>query len=119
MVRPTSSESALGAGTRVTGRVSGQGGLRIEGNVRGDVQVSGEAEVAPGAGVEGSFQAETVEVAGSVMGDIHARGPIAVRSGALVHGELRGSEVSIEPGSRVSVRLDTEFELDLGASKRR
>lgn len=119
MSRTSSTESALGAGTRVIGRISGHGGLCIEGNVRGDVQVSGEAEIAAGAGVEGSIYAEVVEVAGSVMGDIHARGPIAVRSGALVHGELRGSEVSIEPGSRVSVRLDNEFELDLGAPNRR
>ena len=60
--------SILGPATRVTGRVSGAGGLRVEGQVRG---------------------------------------------------ELRGAEISIEPGSRVSVRLDTAFELDLGPLPKR
>jgi hypothetical protein len=32
-----------------------------------------------------------------------------------VRGELRAAEVSIEAGARVSIRLETEFELDLGA----
>ena len=34
--------SILGPATRVTGRVSGAGGLRVEGQVRGDVSVTGD-----------------------------------------------------------------------------
>ena len=42
---------------------------------------------------------------------------IAVRCSATIRGELRGAEISNEPGARVSVRLETEFELDFGTSK--
>ena len=98
--------SVIGAGTRLTGRVSGQGALRIEGTVKGEVQVSGEAEIAENASVEGNLQAETLDVGGTLIGDATAKGPIAVRAGALVRGELRASEVSIEPGdSPESVRV--------------
>ena len=42
------------------------------------------------------------------------------RAGQLpVIASLKGSEVSIEPGARVSVRLDTEVELDLGSAPKR
>jgi len=119
MARHSTEQSVLGAGTRVTGRVTGDGGVRIEGNLRGDIQVGGQAEVAPGASVEGNVQAEALEVSGSLIGDVNARGPIAIRDGALIRGELKGSEVSIEPGARVSVKLDTEIELDFGSPKRR
>ncbi|HEV8247076.1 MAG TPA: polymer-forming cytoskeletal protein [Polyangiaceae bacterium] len=119
MARHDPEMSVIGPTTRVTGRVGGEGGLRVEGSVRGDIAVSGEAEIAEGASVEGNFSAEALEVAGSLIGDASTRGPIAVRSGALVRGELRASEVSIEPGSRVSVRLDTQVELDLGGARRR
>lgn len=120
MVRHTSSEaSVLGPATRVTGRVSGEGGLRIEGGLKGDVSVSGPAEIAEGANVEGNVQADSLEIGGQLLGDAVTRGPIAVRAGAVVRGELRASEISIEPGSRVSVRLDTQVELDLGAARRR
>jgi hypothetical protein len=51
-----------------------------------------------------------------IAGDVDASGPVSIRSTAVVRGELRGSEISIEPGSRVSVRLMNDFDLDLGPS---
>jgi cytoskeletal protein CcmA (bactofilin family) len=99
--------------------VTGDGSVRFDGTLKGDIQISGAADIGAGATVEGNVQAESVDVSGSLIGDVSARGPIAVRSGALVRGELKGAEVSIEPGSRVSVRIDTELELDLGAAPRR
>jgi cytoskeletal protein CcmA (bactofilin family) len=119
MVRHSTELSVLGTGSKVTGRVSGEGNLRIEGAVRGEVQIVGDAELSPGANLERNVQAAAGDVSGTLIGDVNARGPIAIRSGAVVRGELKGSEVSIEPGARVSVRLDTEIELDLGAAKRR
>lgn len=115
----SSSASILGPSTRVTGQVSGEGALRVEGQVRGDVSVTGDAEIAQGGSVEGNVTAASVDVGGTLLGDVHSSGPVAIRSSAVVRGELRGSEISIEPGSRVSVRLDTEFELDLGSPRRR
>jgi cytoskeletal protein CcmA (bactofilin family) len=98
--------------------------LRIEGSVRGDVTVSGETEIATSGSVEGKVTAASLEVAGTLVGDVAARGPVAIRSSAVVRGDLSGSEISIEPGARVAVRLATDFELDLGlddagAAKRR
>jgi len=120
MPRQSSEVSVLGPATRVVGRVSGNGSLRVEGSVRGDIQLSGDAEVAAGGSVEGNVAAESLDIAGSLVGDVAVQGPVAIRSGAVVRGELRGSEISIEPGSRVSVRLTTDFDLDLGpAAKRR
>jgi cytoskeletal protein CcmA (bactofilin family) len=111
--------SVVGASTRVTGRISGTGALRIEGAVEGDVNLHGDAEVAEGGSVEGNLSGETLAIGGSLLGDARASGAIAVGSAAKVRGELHGSEVSIEPGARVSVRLDTEFELDFGPAQRR
>jgi len=119
MMRHSSEGSVLGPSTRITGRISGEGAIRVEGGLKGDISVSGPAEIAEGANIEGSVHAESLEIAGSLIGDAVTRGPIAVRAGALVRGDLRGSEISIEPGSRVSVRLDTQVELDLGAPRRR
>ncbi|HYO97935.1 MAG TPA: polymer-forming cytoskeletal protein [Polyangiaceae bacterium] len=119
MARQTTEVSVLGSDTRVTGRVSGEGSLRIEGALRGDLQVSGDAAISETGTVEGNVQADSVDVAGSLTGDVSTRGAIAIRNGAVIRGELKASEVSIEPGARVSVRLDTELELDLSQPKRR
>lgn len=119
MARQSSEVSVLGSSTQVTGRVSGDGALRIEGRVRGDVQITGEAELAPGAGVEGNVTAASLDISGSLIGDVTASGAVSIRSGAVVRGELRCAEVSIEPGARVAVRLTTDFELNLGAVAKR
>jgi cytoskeletal protein CcmA (bactofilin family) len=111
--------SVLGPATRVTGRISGDGALRIEGAVKGDVNVRGDTEIAEGGRLEGNVQGQALDIGGTLLGDAKADGAIAVRSGAQVRGELRASEVSIEAGARVSVRLETEFELDFGAAPRR
>lgn len=114
MARHNTDTSILGPATRVTGSVSGSGSLRVEGQVRGDIGLSGDAEIGDGGSVEGNVTAANLDVSGTLLGDADVRGNIVIRSGASVRGELRGAEVSIEPGSRVSVRLDTDFELDLG-----
>jgi cytoskeletal protein CcmA (bactofilin family) len=119
MARHSQEISVVGASTRVTGRISGDGALRIEGTVKGDVNLNGDAEIAEGGSLEGNLQGEGLDIGGSLLGDAHARGAIAVRAGATVRGELRGSAVSIEAGARISVRLDTDFELDFGAPQRR
>jgi cytoskeletal protein CcmA (bactofilin family) len=118
MARASLDGSVLGASTRVTGRVSGEGGLRVEGAIKGDVAVTGAVEIVEGASIDGNVEAESLDVAGSLLGDVSAKGPVLVRSGATVRGALRGSQVAIEPGSRVAVRLETEFELDLGSRRR-
>lgn len=119
MTRHSADTSVLGPTTHLVGRVGGHGALRIEGSVRGDIDITGDAEVAEGATIEGNVHASSLDISGSLLGDVVAKGPVAIRSGAIVRGELRGTEVSIEPGSRVSIRLDTPFELDFGRHKRR
>jgi cytoskeletal protein CcmA (bactofilin family) len=111
--------SVLGPATRVTGRINGAGALRIEGAVKGDVNMHGDTEIAEGGSLEGNLQGGALDIGGALLGDARAEGAIAVRSSARVRGELRGAQVSIEAGARVSVRLETDFELDFGAAQRR
>ena len=119
MTRQQLDLSVLGASTRVTGRINGDGALRIEGMVKGDVNVRGETEIAECGSLEGNVQGTALDVGGSLLGDARTDGAIAIRASAQVRGELRGAQVSIEAGARVSVRLETDFELDFGAAQRR
>ena len=106
------SSSVIGRDTRVTGNLSGEGSLHIEGSVTGNLSVAGAASIGEGGNLEGDVQAESLDVTGTMIGNVETSGPISIRSGAEVRGDLKGSQVAIEPGSRVSVRLDTEFEIE-------
>jgi cytoskeletal protein CcmA (bactofilin family) len=111
MARYDVETNVIGPSTRVIGRIAGEGALRVEGRVKGDIDVSGEGEIAEGATVEGNFRADSLDISGALLGDAAVSGAIFVRSSAVVRGELKGAEIAIEPGSRVSVRLNTAFEL--------
>ncbi|MEZ4219657.1 MAG: polymer-forming cytoskeletal protein [Polyangiaceae bacterium] len=98
--------------------MSGRGPLRIEGKVNGDVSVDGNLELCAGASVDGDIAAASLELAGNLQGDAKCSGAIVIRAGAEVKGDLVGASVSIEAGSVVDVRLDTEFELDFSRARR-
>jgi cytoskeletal protein CcmA (bactofilin family) len=105
--------STIGPASRVTGRISGKGGVRIEGKLIGNVGVGGPVEVIEAASIQGDVSGETLDLSGSLVGNVTTTGAVVVRAGALLHGEVKGAEVAIEPGSRVSIRLDTPFELNI------
>ncbi len=104
-------ESILGRGTRVRGRIRGDGDLRIEGAVEGDVAISGDLTLEEGGTVKGDLQGATVTVSGELHGDVSARGAVLVRAGAKVSGNLGGSEVSLEEGASFEGRIEAELDL--------
>lgn len=101
----------LGRGLRVRGRVRGEGDLRIEGDIEGDVSVAGALDLGDGARVQGSLEAERVTVAGRVEGDVHARGPVSIAPSGSVVGDIHAGEVSLEEGAQLHGRIDAEFDL--------
>jgi cytoskeletal protein CcmA (bactofilin family) len=105
------SASVLGRGARVRGRVQGSGDLRVEGQIEGDVTVSGDLAIEDGGGIKGDVDAASVVISGALTGDVAARGPVAIRSTAQVSGNMGGAEVSLEEGATFSGRIEAEFEL--------
>jgi cytoskeletal protein CcmA (bactofilin family) len=101
----------LGASVRIRGRVHGDGALRVEGTIDGDVKVSGSVELAEGGVISGDVVASSVTVEGTLSGDVHADGAITIRSGARVSGDLRGAEVSLDEGAAFVGRIEADFEL--------
>ncbi len=103
--------SVLGRGTRVRGRVSGEGDLRVEGAVEGDVNLTGELLVEDGAEIQGNVEALAVTISGGLTGDVMARGPIVIRASAKVSGKLGGTEISLEEGADFSGRIEAIFDM--------
>lgn len=107
-------ESILGRGARVRGRIGGDGDLRVEGHVEGDVRISGQLAIEEGGAVTGDVEATAVVIGGALTGDIAAGGPITIRAGARVAGNLGNSEVVLEEGASFEGRIDAEFDLPAG-----
>jgi cytoskeletal protein CcmA (bactofilin family) len=103
--------AVLGKGTNLRGRIAGDGDLRVEGTISGDVSVKGHLAVEGGAEITADVQARSVVVEGAIEGDISAVEAVAIRAGGRVSGAIRGASISIEEGATVNGRIDADFEL--------
>jgi cytoskeletal protein CcmA (bactofilin family) len=116
MARASSSTShagsaVLGKGASIRGRIAGEGDLRVDGTISGDVALKGDLIVSDGAEVVADVQARAVVVEGAIEGDISATSSVAIRASARVSGAISGTSISIEEGANVSGRIDAQFDL--------
>jgi len=103
--------SVLGRGARVRGRVSGDGDLQVEGQIEGDVTLSGELSIDEAGSITGDVDAAAVTIAGVLQGNVASRGAVTIRAGAKVEGNMGGAEVSLEEGASFVGRIEAEFDL--------
>jgi cytoskeletal protein CcmA (bactofilin family) len=96
---------------RVRGRVRGDGDLRIEAAIEGDVVVGGALALDAGSVVEGGVDADEVTVAGEVSGDVNARGNVAITATGSVQGNIKASGLSLEEGGRFIGEIEADFDL--------
>lgn len=105
----TKIESLIGAGTQIHGDLAFSGGLRIDGEVRGNVRCSGDAPgvliVSENARVEGEIHVAEVYVNGTVVGPIHASEFVELQSGARISGDVHYSSLEMQPGAVVQGRM--------------
>jgi len=111
MATQSTNPAVLGKSVRVRGRVKGDGDLRIEGSVEGDITVSGALELAEGAQVSGAVNGGSVTISGALQGDAIASGAVAVTAGASMRGDVHAAEFSLDEGASFEGRVDAEFDL--------
>jgi cytoskeletal protein CcmA (bactofilin family) len=97
--------SVLGSGMKVTGDVSGEGELRIEGSVEGSVSSDGRVIVDASGEVLGDIEAAEVIASGKVSGKITASGAVRLESGCQILADVQAATISLEEGGIVDGRL--------------
>jgi cytoskeletal protein CcmA (bactofilin family) len=106
---PTTIESLIGASMRLEGNVTFQGGLRIDGHVRGDVTTNCEEQgllvIGEHARVEGDIVACHLIVNGHIAGNVTVHGMIELQPKANVSGHLRYRSIEIHRGAVVEATL--------------
>lgn len=112
--RGSEEANVLGATVRVRGRLLGDGDLRIEGDIEGDVRVRGALDLGDTGNVRGNIAAQAVTLSGSLTGDVESEGPVLIRSSAKVAGDMKGSEIALEEGASYTGRIEADFELPDG-----
>jgi cytoskeletal protein CcmA (bactofilin family) len=102
-------DSLLGASTRIQGDLLFGGGLHLDGSVTGSVKPVAEGATRLVIGetgvVEGSCEAEVVELHGTVKGDIRASRRVVLGPRAKVEGNLHYGAIEMAAGATIKGKL--------------
>lgn len=102
-------DSLIGAGTRVEGNISFTGGLRVDGEIHGNVTAIGEQSgtlvISEQARIEGEINVSHLVVNGTVVGPIHSCGFLELQPKARVTGDVEYNSIEMHLGAVVQGRL--------------
>lgn len=86
-------------GTVVTGEMSVEHDLRVEGSVKGSVSVGGMLVLGPTGRVEGDVTARSATLAGHITGNVKAQEKLVLESKSVLLGDLQTRELVIQEGA--------------------
>lgn len=109
-LKPKASASVIARDTLLTGEIGGSRPVRIEGTVKGTIQVGAPIEVVEGAVVEGEVAGTTVRLAGTVNGNVTAKDLAELLATAVVRGDVRATALHVLEGARLEGRVQMTAE---------
>ncbi len=105
-ITPGRIDTLIGAGTRIVGDVSFTGGLRVEGEIKGNVTAEGGAlVVSEQARIEGDIRVAHLVINGTVDGALVAGEFLELQPQARVTGDVQYNTIEIHLGTVIDGRL--------------
>jgi cytoskeletal protein CcmA (bactofilin family) len=105
--------SAVGPGMQVTGEVTFQEGLQVDGTVIGNVTAApGQPSaliITETGRVEGVISADQILVGGTVIGPVEARESLELLATARVQGDVRYRTLEMQPGAVIAGQLQPQL----------
>lgn len=102
-------DSLVGAGTRIEGNVSFTGGLRVDGEIKGNVIADPSKPstlvLSEQARVDGEIRVTHLVVNGTIVGPVNAAEYLELQSKAKVTGDVHYKTLEIQLGAIVEGRL--------------
>ena len=108
------SAHVISPGIRIDGSVQGSGSLDVQGEVHGDVVLSGTVLISATGVVEGAVEADEVIVLGRVVGPVRGHDSVRLESEASVHGDVTSDLLTMHPQATLKGRV--QMALDLASS---
>jgi cytoskeletal protein CcmA (bactofilin family) len=88
----------VGAGARLEGNVVSAGNLRIDGQVKGQINAEGDVSLSPQSQVEADIRAQNVSIAGRFKGSIQVKGKAHLARGGRIDGNITSKTLVVEEG---------------------
>jgi cytoskeletal protein CcmA (bactofilin family) len=97
-IDPNSTDSLVGEGTVVEGKIASEASLRIEGHVHGEIVCSGDVTIGENGVVHSDITARNIVTAGVIQGTVTTKGKLTISPTGKVHGSIAVGSLSISEG---------------------
>ena len=98
--------SIIASGTIITGDVTTDGTVKVEGEVLGNVHAGQQVLLARGSRVRGDVQTREAVIGGMVEGAIRASERVEIQATAVVQGDVTTQRIVIAEGGQVNGALE-------------
>jgi cytoskeletal protein CcmA (bactofilin family) len=89
----------VGQGAKLEGTVVSAGSLRIDGQVKGQINADGDVMLSPQSQVEADIRAQNLVVAGRFKGSVVVKAKAEIARGGRVEGNVTSKVLVVEEGA--------------------
>lgn len=86
----------LGKGTSIAGDIKVNGFVRVDGDIKGNLETDSNVIVGENSRIQGNVKSKTIIVGGIILGNVFATDNVKLLAGAVVIGDVISHKVQIE-----------------------
>ena len=91
-------DTLIGKSTKFTGNISTEGTIRIDGDVLGDVILSGNLILGEQGKIKGNVKSDNIHLSGTIEGDTISAKQIHISSTGKLYGDITVKNIIIDEG---------------------
>lgn len=92
-------QNRITEGTSITGDIVAKSGMRIDGNVQGNIKTPSKVVLGETGVIKGTLECENADIEGKFSGKMTISGTLTLRATAQVEGDVVVGKLAIEPGA--------------------
>ncbi|KUO48839.1 MAG: hypothetical protein APF76_18345 [Desulfitibacter sp. BRH_c19] len=92
-------DTIIGKDSNFQGNLKGQGTLRVDGKIEGEVECQGDVVVGEGGFVSAGLKARNLLVAGIIKGNVSVSEKLEIASTGRIEGDISTSSLIIDDGA--------------------
>lgn len=92
----------IAKGTQITGDLTSDGDLRVDGEITGNLDTKGRLVIGASGKIEGEIRCKSSEIAGTHKGRLFVAELLSLKASSSVTGDIVTGKLSIEPGAYFS-----------------
>lgn len=100
---PSNSINSFANGTEITGEIKSAGDVRIDGKLKGNINIKGKLVIGNTGFIDGEVVCSNCDVLGKINGKVNVTEQLSLKASAVVEGEVFAKKLAIEPGAVFNV----------------